>query len=135
MKQTEHEEQKILIQWTKLQENKYPELRLLFAIPNGGARHIAVARKLKSEGVKAGVPDLFLPVGRSGYHGLFIEMKAGKNKPTEDQIGWLEALEDEGYLAQVCWGFEEAKAMILGYLKKPKIDDGLVKWDYKEDGE
>ena len=118
--------------WADLQKKKYPELDLLFAIPNGGARHIAVARKLKAEGVKSGVPDLFLPVARLGYHGLFIELKAGKNKLSENQIAWLEALEDEGYLAQACWGFDEAVDMILWYLRKQKVEKPLIVWDKQD---
>ena len=63
---SEHQEQKALIQWARLNQQRFPELDLLFAIPNGGLRNIRVARKLKSEGVKPGVSDLFLPVARKG---------------------------------------------------------------------
>lgn len=113
----EHNEQATLFQMISYQVNKYPELELMFAIPNGGARHIAVARKLKAEGVKAGVPDIFLPVARNGYHGLFIEMKVGKNKPTDHQRDYLDKLEDEGYLTDVCYSSEEAYNLIMTYLK------------------
>lgn len=113
----EHNEQAALFQMISYQTNKYPELELMFAIPNGGARHIAVAKKLKAEGVKAGVPDIFLPIARNGYHGLFIEMKVGKNKPTESQRNYLDKLEDEGYLIDVCYSSEEAYNLIMTYLK------------------
>src|SRR5262245_64718583 len=49
--------------------------RLCFAIPNGGARDVITAGRLKAEGVRAGVPDVCLPVARAGYHGLFLEVK------------------------------------------------------------
>ena len=133
LKNLEHQEQTNLITWSKYQLGKYPELRLLFAIPNGGQRHIATATRLKAEGVKAGVPDLFLPVARHGYHGLFIEMKAGKNKPTDTQIDWMDSLEDEGYLAQVCYGFENAKLLIETYLSEAEIDKGIIVWDKKDE--
>jgi hypothetical protein len=117
---TEHEEQKALMDWAALMSGKWPELDRLFAIPNGGHRNKIVAARMKEEGVKAGVPDLELPVARCGWHGLFIEMKAGRNKPTGDQKEWLEALTDQGYLAVVCWGWVEAAALIESYLEDNK---------------
>lgn len=86
---TEHEEQKALIEWSAWMSNARPELSLMFAVPNGGDRHPAVAAKLKAEGVKAGVPDIFLPVPRNGYHGLFIELKElkGADQPLHKSSG------------------------------------------------
>jgi len=114
---SEHAEQVALFQWAHHQRGRHPELDLLFAIPNGGARHPAVAGKLKAEGVKRGVPDLFLPVPRGGHHGLFIELKVGPNKPTPDQEGWLESLTLQGYAVCVCWGWEAATESIGEYLR------------------
>lgn len=79
-----------------------PELRLLFAIPNGGQRDVRVAAKLKAEGVKPGVHDLMLPVPRHGLHGLWIEMKKPKGKPSKEQVEWMEAMQGQGYGACVC---------------------------------
>lgn len=81
MKQYEADQQRKLFQWTTFIRTKYPEIDLMFHIPNGGSRNKLEAANLKKQGVKAGVPDLFLPVGRGSYHGLFIELKYGKNKP------------------------------------------------------
>ena len=130
MKSLEHDEQTALFQWAAMMESQIPELANLFAIPNGGHRHKAVAAKLKAEGVKAGVPDIFLAVPREGtwdacglgpctlpHAGLFIELKAGKNKTTESQDEWIERLSKAGYRVAVCYGFEEAKAEILDYLE------------------
>lgn len=83
----------------------------------GEKRDIGTARKLKQEGVKAGVPDLVLPVSRGGYHGLYIELKVGKNKPTKEQKEWLEALKQEGYYATWCVGSEAAIKIIEEYLQ------------------
>ena len=71
----ETEEQQALFTWAALQTAVYPELELMFAIPNGGLRHKKTAHTLKAEGVKAGVPDIFLPAPHAGYNGMFIEMK------------------------------------------------------------
>jgi hypothetical protein len=53
------------------------------AIPNGGLRHLGVARKLKAEGVKAGVPDLqiLLEDGRSAW--LELKVKGGGLSPDQ----------------------------------------------------
>lgn len=88
----------------------------MFHIPNGGSRNKLEAANLKRQGVRAGVPDLFLPVARGDFHGLFIEMKYGKNKPTDKQKEWLVNLGGQGYAVAVCYGFNEAKRKILCYL-------------------
>ena len=118
-KKTQHEaqEQKLLFQWARLQQCKYPELELMFAIPNGGSRHIIEARNLKLQGVKSGVCDIFLPVARENYYGFFLELKVRNNKLSDNQRWWCEKLEEQGYFIAVCYGFEEAKEAILEYLK------------------
>lgn len=85
-------------------------------IPNGGKRDSTTAKMLKAEGVKAGVPDICLPVARGKYHGMYIEMKCGKNKPTENQLWWQVALRRQGYFAIVSYGWEDAADWILKYL-------------------
>lgn len=112
----EHEEQVAFMQWCQLQERKYPELKLMFAIPNGGQRSITTAGKLKKEGVKAGIPDLHLPIARGVYHSLFIEMKVGKNKPTAHQIKMMEMLSSSGNFCVVCYGAKEAIVATQSYL-------------------
>lgn len=100
---TEHDLQASIIAEVNLRANQDPIWALLFAIPNGGHRSKATAGKLKAEGVRAGVPDLFLPVARHGYHGLFIELKVGRNQPTELQRVWLDRLIAQGYCCRVVW--------------------------------
>jgi len=89
----------------------------LFHIPNGGSRNPIEARNLKYQGVKAGVPDLFYPFPNTKYHGLFIEMKYGKNKPTKFQIEWLSYLNSVGYLAVVCYSADEAFKLLEKYFE------------------
>lgn len=114
----ESEEQEALFQWAEAMSGKYPCLRLMYHVPNGGHRSAAVAGKLKAEGVKAGVPDICLPSARGGYHGLYIELKAGKNKATKEQKEWLSALSEEGYKAVVCRGWVNAAEEIKNYLEE-----------------
>lgn len=114
---SESEEQQALMEWATWQKGKYPELALLFHIANEGKRNPRTGARLKREGMKAGVPDLFLPVARGGSHGLFIEMKAGKNRPTSKQLAWLEALSRQGYTACWCTGWEVAAKRIVEYME------------------
>lgn len=115
---SEGAEQATLFNWARMCERKHPELRLLFHIPNGGSRGKVEAARFKAEGVKAGVPDLFLPVARGDWHGLFIEMKRIKGgRVSEEQKKWLASLNEQGYLAQICRGWEEAAEMIADYLE------------------
>lgn len=121
---SEHDEQVMLIQTCETLYARLPELRLLFAIPNGGQRSKAVAGKLKAEGVRAGVPDLFLPVARRGHHGMFIEMKRadGSNHATPEQAAWLSCLRAQGYHCVVAYGATQAIEEILSYLEMKNGD-------------
>ena len=116
---SEHDEQVKLFQWAAYRLGIYPELALMFAIPNGGQRNIVVAKKLKAEGVKAGVPDICLAISRGGYHSLYLELKHGRNKATAEQAYWLERLLHEGYQALVVHEFEGARDAIIAYLTAP----------------
>ena len=114
---TEHTEQSKLIKWASYQQKDNPALGCLFAIPNAGKRSITCSNYYLAEGLKAGVPDLFLAVMRGGYGGLFIEMKRPGILPSEKQKKWHEKLKRQGYFVVVCHGFEEAKGIIERYLK------------------
>lgn len=115
-KLSESQEQILLMQWAELSQKKYPELKLLHHIPNGGSRHASEAANLKRQGVKPGVPDLCLPVARGGYHGLYIEMKSEEGVISLNQRVFLESLNEEGYKAVVCHGFDKARKVIEEYL-------------------
>ena len=116
----EGQEQAALIQELQL---RYPQAyKLIYHVPNGGHRVKAVAAKLKGQGVKAGVPDLVLPMARGGYFGLYIEFKAmppfdAPVSPSQD--AYLQALGDQGYLAIVCRGNIDAVEAIRAYLLLP----------------
>lgn len=115
---TEEQEQAAIFEWAQLMTPQFPELALLFHVPNGGLRSKPEAVRMKKTGVKPGVPDLCLPVPRGESHGLFIELKrrhGGKVSP--DQKAWIEALTDQGYYAEVCRGAEEACDLIIAYLE------------------
>ena len=115
---SEAEEQKIIFRWAEYSKGAHPELSLLFAVPNGGSRNRIEAHNLKLEGVKAGVPDICLPVPCGDYHGLYIELKRTQGGVVSDaQKEWIETLNERGYLAVVAKGATEAIKVISDYLK------------------
>lgn len=114
---SEHTEQCAVMDWANLHVERYPVLRLLHAIPNGGKRHAKTAADLLAEGVKSGVPDLNLPVARHGHHSLWLEIKVGRNKPSPEQYAFIDALRAEGHKAEVCYGAARAIQIIWFYLR------------------
>lgn len=102
---SEHFEQRELVKWFR---QTFDGVRI-FAIPNGGARGIATAARLKVEGVSAGVPDLYVPAWR-----LWIEMKQVKGGVVEkNQKDWHQYLTTLGDRVIVGHGADEAKNLIL----------------------
>ena len=122
---TEEQDQIALFEWAKLSRGRYPELALLTHYPSGGSRNMLEAVKLKRMGVRAGYPDIFLPVRRAGISGLFIELKReslrpktkrGKGGVSDDQRWWMRELWKQGFQASIAWGFDEARTIIEQYL-------------------
>ena len=115
---SEAQEQTWLFQWAEaMKVLRWPEVDLMFHVPNGGSRNPAEAARLKAQGVKPGVPDLFLPIARNGYHGLFIELKrktGGRTSPEQERI--VRQLNQQGYKAVVCKGWNAAADIIEEYL-------------------
>ena len=120
---TEHDEQVALFRWAAENEAAHPELRMLHATPNGGYRPVHTAVMLKAEGVKAGVPDVCLPVPRGRFHSLWIEMKRKPNKPTLEQEQWVASLRRYGNQAVICYSATEAINCIMAYLCMSMHDD------------
>jgi hypothetical protein len=110
---TEHEEQAAVIAWA----DQHHIAKHLFAIPNGSHKSPAMAAKFKREGLRSGVPDLFLPVPSKGHHGLFIEMKRIKGSVTsEAQWAWSAYLMKNDYSWYCAKGADDAIKRITDYL-------------------
>ena len=115
---TEAQEQVALFEWAQYSRTKYPALDLMFHIPNGGSRNLIEAKHLKEQGVKAGVPDICLPVPSGRYTALYIELKRKNGgRVSEAQRGWIAALNRVGCRAVVCYGWVEATQEIERYLQ------------------
>lgn len=109
MKAAEHELQKAVAQM--LDNFNYP----YFAIPNGGLRSKITGARLKAEGVKAGVADIFIYRSNSSYHGIFLELKFGTNKQQKTQKEFQKKAESEGYLYLVCYSVAEVYHHLAKY--------------------
>jgi hypothetical protein len=115
---SEDGEQLALMCWCALNFDKYPELRWLAHVPNGGFRDKREAAKLKAMGVKPGFPDLILLVKRGEYSGILIEMKKLKKGVVRlNQTEWGKFLTSNGFGFKVCYGWIDAKDTLVSYLE------------------
>ena len=122
---SEHTEQAALFEWAAWNQAKDAALNMLYSVPNGGKRDKITAARMKREGQKAGIPDVFLPVARGGYHGLYLELKIGRNKTSAEQDAWLARLAGEGYAVTVAYGWQQAARVVVEYLGHTPADFGL----------
>jgi len=114
MKCTEHQIQSSFFQWIRIARKDLEPY--IFAIPNGGLRSKWAGAKLKREGLKPGVFDIFIAIPNARWHGLWLEFKAGKNKLTDNQIIFMNNMVKNNYECAVCYSFEAAKAFLEIYL-------------------
>jgi hypothetical protein len=120
---SEHSIQSAFFCWANLNKGTYPQLEtLLFSIPNGGQRSKSQAAQLRAEGVKKGVPDVFLSVARKGWNGLYIEFKrpGTENQKegtlTKEQKKFAEMVKEENYYHFVAYSYGQAAQMVVNYL-------------------
>ena len=86
-----------------------------FHCPNGGSRNAIEASKLKGMGVKPGVPDCLILDQLKGFSGLAIELKVGYNKPSEQQLLFLDKLVAQNWLVIVSWSLDEVITVLDWY--------------------
>lgn len=104
------------IEWVVLSKARYPILKWMTHVPNGGKRSKGEGGKLKALGVKPGYPDLTLPRKHKQWTGLAIELKSPTGRVTPEQQEWLDAFEEDGYLVGVARTLDEFLRLLGGYL-------------------
>ncbi len=114
---TEHSQQVAFMCWCQQQDHD-TRLKRAFAIPNGGQRNKVTASRLKAEGVKKGVPDVFIPVPVGTYHGLWIEFKKKQGRASKEQLDWLDYLQSQNYSCFVAYSYCQAMDAALDYIKQ-----------------
>jgi hypothetical protein len=119
VRRLEDAEQIALLNWARLvtvgQETLFD---WLVHCPNGGWRSPVEAARFQAIGVKPGIPDLMLPIRTTEYATGWLELKVGRNKPTEHQLSWHERLRSAGHYVQTYWHWHEAAADMLRYLER-----------------
>lgn len=73
------------------------------------------ADRLSRAGRVAGVPDLIFFRSNKTHHGLHIELKFGKNKPSSAQMEFHNRLISENYGVYVCYSADEAILVIRNF--------------------
>lgn len=113
----EHKAQVEVFKWADTNMQRYPDLKWLNPSLTGMyMQNPLQAYRAKAAGLKKGYPDLFLPVRKGKYIGLFIELKIKGNHPTVEQKEWLEHLKTQGNRTCVGYGSEETIKMLEEYL-------------------
>jgi len=114
---SEHQIQSLFFKLVSLHERTYPMLKIMFAVPNAAKRSMSLAAMLKAEGMRSGVPDVVFPYYNGKYHGLALEFKSAKGKPTENQLLWMTNLQEYGWDCFIVNDADEAWKIVLDYIK------------------
>jgi len=112
VKQDEHLLQVAICKWLNLTQDFY-----FFAIANGGLRHRLVAIKLKMEGVKSGVADMFWMVSNDNWKGLFVEVKIEKGKQSQSQKEFEAIAIKHGYYYAIVRSINDCISLIYRFRK------------------
>lgn len=111
VRRCETDEQITVVEWCEA-------MRIPVAhIPNEGKRSPVAGRIMKRMGLRKGFPDLFVPLPKGGFHGLFVEMKAEGGETTKEQEEWLSLLNANGYAVCVAHGATAAIEKIRKYVR------------------
>ena len=119
-KRSEHQEQadfvRALVELAQRDPRYARAVRRTYAIPNGGGRTKRQAAELREEGVRPGVPDIFVSYPVGALKGLYLELKSLTGDPSREQREWLNESVDLGYAAACCRGAREAMTVWLAYV-------------------
>lgn len=128
---TESEEQRAFFRMLSVELQRYPELTMSFHVPNEGKRQGRQGGRMKAEGLVRGVPDIFIDVPCGGFHGCRIELKRRKGfKISSEQKEWIHKLNNKGYAAAFCFGWEDAWTFVEAYLNSENEKQRRVVYEY-----
>ena len=115
--ETESQAQRLVFSWADWQKSKYPQLKAMYHAANEGKRSRIAGAELKRQGMKPGVSDICLPYASGKYNNLYVELKTGNNKATEDQLKFIDVINALGGKAVIAYGSEAAIQVITAYLE------------------
>lgn len=108
--------------WDGVDRSRLAPLRWLHSIPNGGSRGDDARSRairgaaMKAEGVKEGVPDVFLPFPHGNFAGFYIEMKKPGGRPSKEQLEFKAYALSVGYQWKLCDNWVDAYNELIAYL-------------------
>jgi len=114
--ESEHFLQCEVVEFCRLNK-EFPDLKKIYAVPNAARRSLRQGAKMKAEGMRSGVPDLVLPIGKGGFFGLYIEMKTKGGSLSDNQKIVLGELKYDNYKIAVCYSSEEAIDLLSKYIQ------------------
>lgn len=123
-KKPDQKERRNQIQCVNWFRFEYPK-NLIFHIPNGGKRGRIVLSLLKAMGAVSGIPDLFIPLPKSGYHGLWVEMKSDKGSLSDEQREIHAYLKGQGYEVLTIKEFESFQSEVGSYMRGQYFRGGV----------
>ena len=121
LEETEHAIQCSFFEWVDLYKGRFPELDLIYAIPNSAKRGVMNGWMMQLSGTRRGVPDVHLPVRDevANYDGLWIEFKSEKGVVNDAQQSWHDKLRKFNHRVEVCRSWTEAANIVIDYLELP----------------
>lgn len=119
MKHRESDELITFFDYVRRLENRDPRFKSIYHIANERKTTPRAGYRLKQKGVRAGVPDVCVPIPTKQYSGLYIEFKIKPNKLTEHQTAMCTLLHGLGYCVRVAWSSTEAIQILKDYLEIP----------------
>ncbi len=120
--ESEDQAQRLIFDWARWQQGKYPQLKAMYHAANEGKRSTRAGAELKRQGMKPGVSDICLPYASGKYNNLYVELKVGNGKASDNQLKFVDMINSIGGKAVVVYGSEAAIELITAYLEGT-IDD------------
>lgn len=117
MTESEDQAQRNVFDWARWQKGKYPQLKTMYHAANEGKRSVRAGAELKRQGMKPGVSDICLPYASGKYNNLYVELKVGNNKASDNQLKFIDTINGIGGKAVIAYGSEAAISVITAYLE------------------
>ena len=122
----EHDLQCAIFKILSIYEDRYPEIKSIYSVPNGAAvrrqqnkntgKWFSIeGNHLKQEGRKAGIPDMVCPYSDGEFSSLYIENKVPGKSLTPEQKIRIPLLEQLGNRVAICYSSSEAIRTIFQY--------------------
>ena len=115
--ESEDQAQRLIFDWARWQQGKYPQLKAMYHAANEGKRSARAGAELKRQGMKPGVSDICLPYASGKYNNLYVELKVGNNKASDNQLKFIDTINGIGGKAVIAYGSEAAISVITAYLE------------------